>query len=52
MRGVSTRVSVALALVAGLFLPAVGAAGQPEDGVTFTRDVLPLLQRSCHGGTC
>ena len=47
MRVVSTRVAVAVALAAGLFSPHAAAAGQAGDGATFTRDVLPLLQRSC-----
>ena len=47
MRVVSTRVAVVIALAAGLFGPNAAAAGQSEDGATFTRDVLPLLQRSC-----
>ena len=49
MRVAPTRVAlaVAMALAAGLFSPNAAAAGQAEDGATFTRDVLPLLQRSC-----
>ena len=49
MRVVPTRVAaaIAIALAAGAFSPNAADAGQAGDGATFTRDVLPLLQRSC-----
>ena len=31
----------------GIALTPNGAAGQSHDNATFTRDVLPILQRSC-----
>ena len=46
MRAVTTRVAAAV-LAACIAAPVAAAAGQPHDGATFTRDVLPLLQRSC-----
>ena len=49
MRAVSTRVTVAAALLACITSPGAAVAGQADDGATFTRDVLPLLQRSCQG---
>ena len=48
MRVVSTRLAVvAVALAVGTVSPNAGEAGQTDDGATFTRDVLPLLQQSC-----
>ena len=38
---------LAIAVVATAFTPAVAAAGQNDGDVTFTKDVLPILQRSC-----
>src|SRR5262245_20249097 len=37
-----------LAMAAGVMLPAVASAqGQAAQSVTFTKDVVPILQRSC-----
>ena len=48
MRVVSTRLAVvAVTLAVGTVSPNAAEAGQTDDGATFTRDVLPLLQQSC-----
>ena len=48
MRAVTSRVAVvALALLASTVAPGAVAAGQADDATTFTRDVLPIFQRSC-----
>jgi len=48
MGAVTTRVAViAAALLASAVFPGPAAAGQTDDGATFTRDVLPIFQRSC-----
>ena len=38
---------IAAALLASAVFPDPAAAGQTDDGATFTRDVLPIFQRSC-----
>ena len=48
MRAVTSRVAVvALALLASTAAPGAAKAGQADDATTFTRDVLPIFQRSC-----
>ena len=46
MRAIWTPVTVAATLLCFLS-PGSGAAEQADDGATFNRDVLPVLQRSC-----
>jgi len=48
MRAVTTRVAIiTVSLLASSLFPEAATAGQSEDSATFTRDVLPIFQRSC-----
>ena len=47
MRVVSAGITTLSLLVVAALVPASPAQGQTASDPTFTRDVLPLLQRSC-----